>query len=183
MRVYRGRASTISAALNNSAVTAIGAAGNTPYSYPLTGLTILAGDDVVSFVGAQVSGGGPATAASAPITGFANELDTVSSTSSSAPFMISEDQVNAAGGTVASFAETITTTPVTQIAPYGFVLSLPAASAAAPKPVLSGGKVLVSGGHVVTGALMFMPLRWIMDRRDKLARERKAVRETLKNGR
>ena len=182
MRVYRGRASTISAALNNSAITAIGAAANTPYSYPLTGLTVLAGDDVVSFVGAAVSAGGPPTAVSAPITGFANELDTVSSASSFSPFMISEDQVNASAGTVASFAETITTTPVTQIAPYGFVLSIPAASAAAPKPVLSGGKVLVSGGHVVTGA-MFMPLAWAINRRNKRAAERRAVRDTLKRGR
>ena len=56
-----------------------------------------------------------------------------------------------------------------------------AGGAVTPKPVLSGGKVLVSGGHVVTGALMFMPLRWIMDRRDKLARERKAAGIVIPN--
>lgn len=48
-------------------------------------------------------------------------------------------------------------------------------------PVLSGGKVLVSNGHIVTGALMFMTLRWIMDRRDKLARERKAAGIVIPN--
>ncbi len=59
----------------------------------------------------------------------------------------------------------------------------PAGGAATLEPVISGGKLLISNGHIVTGALMFMPLSWAINRRNKRAAERRAVLDTLKRGR
>ena len=41
-----------------------------------------------------------------------------------------------------------------------------------PQPVKSGGKLLISNGKVLTGALLLMPLSWTINRRNKRAAER-----------
>ena len=184
LRVYYGRVnSSISAAFPNNVATAAGASGNTPYAYPLTGLTANAGDDLIAGVMTTGAGGSNVGSATA-ISGFSNAISSIDVGGALGGVVMSLDQVNAAAGATGTLTASITTTSAETITPIGFVMALPQAAAApTPKPVLSGGKLLISNGKVLTGALLFMPLSWSINRRNKLAAERRAVRDTLKRGR
>ncbi len=183
LRVYSGRVnSSISAAFPNNVATPAGASGNTPYAYSLTGLTANAGDDLIAAVVTNGSGGSNLGSATA-ISGFSNAISSIDVGGALGGVVMSLDKVNAAAGATGTLTASITTTSAETITPIGFVMALPQAAAApTPKPVLSGGKLLISGGHIVTGA-MLMPLAWSINRRNKLAAERRAVRDTLKRGR
>lgn len=50
------------------------------------------------------------------------------------------------------------------------------------QPILSGGKLLISGGHIITGAL-FLPIAWTINRRNKLAQERRSSPSSLQRRR
>ena len=175
LRVYSGRVNTsVAAAFGNTASTTSGAYGNTPYSYTVTTPAILSGDDVVVIGDAFMNAGGPATSLTATITGYANDAtDTGTASGSNSVLSYGLDAINSSATSAGTVALTLSSAPTLTISPTAAIFSLPAASAAAPKPVLSGGKVLVSGGHVVTGA-MFMPLAWAINRRNKLAAEKRA---------
>ena len=57
----------------------------------------------------------------------------------------------------------------------GFIsITAQSSSTFTPEPVDSNGKLLISNGKIVTGALMLMPLSWTINRRNKLARERRS---------
>lgn len=171
IRVYSGRVnSSVAAAFSNTAATAVGSASSTPYSYPITGVTALAGDDIVVFAGGVYSN--VATAISTAISGYANGVNTNDAAAGNQTFVDGLDLVNSPAGATGTLAASITAGSAVTVTPGAFVLSLPSASSASPKPVLSGGKLLISGGHIVTGAI-FMPLSWSINRRNKLAAPRR----------
>ena len=190
LRVYYGRVNTsVAAAFSNTAATAVGASGSTPYTYDITGVTALAGDDIVVLTGSPFL---TAYALSAAISGYGN-LSVAQYVSGSQAFIGGLDRVNAPAGATGTLVESITaSTQVGGLVPGAFVLSLPAANSVRPGGFFFGANRTVMpgmgsgmGGTKVpaTAVAMFMPLGWVIGRRNKRAAERRAVRDTLKRGR
>jgi hypothetical protein len=135
IRVYSGRVnSSIAAAFNNQVATAVSASTSTPFTYNLTGLTALAGDDVIAVVeGGFPSGNSGGSTWGTTITGYANALNNYDSTYNFAGFLSSLDNTNVSAGATGTLGGAITATGGnTQVAALGFVMSLP--QAATPTP-------------------------------------------------
>ena len=181
LRVYYGRVNTsVAAAFSNTAATAVGASGSTPYTYDITGVTALAGDDIVVLTGSPFL---TAYALSAAISGYGN-LSVAQYVSGSKAFIGGLDRVNAPAGATGTLVESITApSTVNGLEPGAFVLSLPAANSVRPGGFFFGANRAVVPGMgagmgaatvPATAVAMFMPLSWVIGRRNKLAAERQA---------
>ncbi len=128
LRVYRGRAnSSISAALANFAQTAV-ATGNDPFDFSITGLTALAGDDIVVLV-PLTSQGDEGDTSAISISGYANALG-ITSAAGYSGYVCSIDQVDAPAGATGTLASVISGFDVGESSLYAgaTVISLPSAS-------------------------------------------------------
>jgi hypothetical protein len=132
IRVYSGRInSSVGAAFGNSSVTAASSSETYPITYPMTGITALAGDDIVVVIGAaSPTGQSGITSYSTTITGYTNTLVAFSVAASNNNGVLSSlDNVNNAGGATGTLSASLThvgdagNTGQVQ----GFVISLPAA--------------------------------------------------------
>jgi hypothetical protein len=128
LRVYSGRVnSSIAAAFGNSVVSTQGASANTPISYSLSGITALAGDDIIEFAVPDVTGFASGAVWSQTISGWGNALVSNRNGTPSAP-LLSLDLVNSSGGATGTLASTISATATSTAVPKGFVISLPQAT-------------------------------------------------------
>jgi hypothetical protein len=131
IRVYSGRVNgSIATAFNNQVATGAGASTSTPFTYNLTGLTALAGDDVIAVVeGGFPSGNSGGTAWGTTITSYADALNNFDSTYNFTGFLSSLDNINVSAGATGTLGGAITATGAnTQVSGLGFVMSLPQGS-------------------------------------------------------
>jgi hypothetical protein len=132
IRVYSGRInSSVGSAFGNSAVTTASASSAYPITYPMTGVTAIAGDDIIAFIGAaSPAGQSGITNYAAAITGFSNNLVGFSiAASNNNGTLWSLDDVGNAGGATGTLSCVLSKTGGSgntgQV--QGFLISLPAA--------------------------------------------------------
>ena len=144
--VESGRSGTI----NNQIVTATsGESTSNSFSYSVSGLTALTGDDVLVFIAGALPAGNGAATFSASIPGYTNSLNSSGGGTYTPPMMFL-DNLNVSSGAFGPLAATITTSTTLTLAQAAFTLSIPAAgSSFTPGVVLSNGHILLSNGHPV----------------------------------
>jgi hypothetical protein len=119
--------SSIAAAFGNVAATAAGARAATPYTYSITGLTALAGDDVIVLLGGMDIDVANASW-TAPITGYTAQLAAFDPSDVNSPPLFSLTKLNVSAGATGTLSATISGPSTSDTTPTAFVLSLPAAS-------------------------------------------------------
>lgn len=126
--VFSGRKnSSVNAAFNNQGETASSAETATPFTYNLTGLTALAGDDVVAIVCEASPTARSTYTYSMAITGYSNNLNSIgANTFSPGLSVLSKQGVSA--GAFGPLSATISATGSVSPSVAGIVMSLPAAS-------------------------------------------------------
>lgn len=136
LRVYYGRVnSSIGAAFDNQVHTAAGTTGATPYSYSMTGLTALTGDDMVVIAGADISAVAGSETYSASLSGFGNLLVSSPSSTNDGPAIFSLDYQNHPSGATGALGVSLTSSPPgADLTPAGFVLSLPSSGGGGGTP-------------------------------------------------
>jgi|SRR6185437_14190101 len=144
--VYSGRInSSVAAAFSNSAMTA-GSANQTTATatYSMTGLTALAGDDLVIVNPINVGGGGLGQTYATALTGYGDALATNGNSGATNPAMNALDLVNSPAGATGTLGVGVTLSGGTANNWYigGFVIALPAA---ALPPSTSAAPILLLG--------------------------------------
>src|SRR5262249_12263813 len=129
LRVYSGRVnSSISAAFGNHVVTAPLSPpdGTTPITYSITGLTALAGDDVVVCVPVGIATGNLSNVYAASITGYGNALAAYDDSTSAFPgLQCSLDKINVSAGAFGPLSCSVTSSVGASLTPAAYVFALP----------------------------------------------------------
>lgn len=135
IRVYSGRVNgSVATGFNNQVATAVSASTTTPFTYNLTGLTALSGDDLIIVVeGGFPSGNSGGTSWSTTSTGFGDALNNYDSTYNYAGFLSSLDKTNVSAGATGTIGAALAAVGGnTQVGALGFVMSLPMAPVVIP---------------------------------------------------
>lgn len=132
--VFSGRKnSSVSTSFNNQVATASSAETATPYTYNMTGLTALSGDDIAAIICEAPPSGRSTYTFTTAITGYSNNLNTIGGNNFS-PGLSVLSKTGVTSGATGTLAATISATGSVSPATGGFVLSLPAGGAPVKQP-------------------------------------------------